>query len=56
MTCTRLIEIGLVVLEEIFTKNNFLKAFSLLSPLKKDIPFHLNKLEAPLPKYELCQV
>ena len=43
-------------------KEDFLikfSAFSLLSyhlPLERDYPLHLNKLESPLPKDDLCQV
>ena len=51
-------EIGPVIVEKNLKKNIFnrIKHFSLIYPWKKGVHLHLNKLESPLPKDELCQV
>jgi hypothetical protein len=52
-----LIEFGLLVLEKKIFK--FFSAFLLFRyylPLEKGDPLHLNKLESPTPKDDLCQV
>ena len=54
---TSLVEVNPVVLEKMilqFVKRNFLN-FVIISPLKKDRAFHLNKLEFPSPKDDVCQ-
>jgi hypothetical protein len=52
-----LIEFGLLLLEKKILK--FFSAFLLFRyylPLEKGDPLHLNKLESPPPKDDLCQV
>jgi hypothetical protein len=52
-----LIEFGLLVLEKKIFKNfQCIFTLSLLSPLEMGYPLHLNKLESPSPKDDLCQV
>ena len=54
-----LVEIGPVVLEKKIKILNFVNVFSQFRnypPLEKDGVLHLNKLESPSPKDDLCQV
>ena len=52
-----LVEIGSVVLEKkIFKFVNVFSLFRNYLPLEKGVGLHLNKLESPLPKDELCPV
>jgi hypothetical protein len=53
-----LIEFGLLVLEKKIFKNilSAILLFCYYLPLEKGDPLHLNKLETPLPKDDLCQV
>jgi hypothetical protein len=48
------IEIGQLVLKEKFFSVFLLLRYCL--PLGKGVPFHLNNLESPLPKDDLCEV
>jgi hypothetical protein len=52
-----LIEFGLLVLEKIcFFNFSVFLLFRYYIPLEKGYPLHLNKLESPPPKDDLCQV
>jgi hypothetical protein len=52
-----LIEFGWLVLEKkIFFNFNVFLHFRYYLPLEKGNPLHLNKLETPPPKDDLCQV
>jgi hypothetical protein len=52
-----LIEFGLLVLEnKIFKNFQCIFTLLLLSPLGEGDPLHLNTLETPLPKDDLCQI
>jgi hypothetical protein len=52
-----LIEFGLLVLEKkIFKIFSAFLLFCYYLPLEKGDPLHLNNLETPLPKDDLCQV
>jgi hypothetical protein len=51
-----LIEIGLLVLEKIFKIFSVFLLFCDYLPLEKSNPLHLNNLESPPPKDDLCQV
>jgi hypothetical protein len=52
-----LIEFGLLVLEKkIFKIFQYIFIFRYYLPLEKGDPLHLNKLESPPPKDDLCQV
>jgi hypothetical protein len=51
-----LIEIGWLVLKEIFKNIIAYLLFRYYLPSGKGLPLHLNKLESPLPIDDLCQV
>jgi hypothetical protein len=53
-----MIEIGGLVLEKKIFKKEFsvFLLFCYYLPLEKGNPFHLNNLESPHPKDDLCQV
>ena len=51
-----LVKIGPVVLEKIFKYFCIFLLFSYYLPLEKGAALHLNKLESPPPKDDLCQV
>ena len=57
MICVKFVEIGPVILEDkIFKVCQCIFAILLLSPLRKGMALHLNKLKSPSPKDALCQV
>jgi hypothetical protein len=51
-----LIEFGLLNLGKVFKNFQCIFTISLLSPLGDGYRLHLNKLESPRPKNDLCQV
>ena len=51
-----LVEIGPAVLREIFLNPVNVFRYLVKSPLEKGVALHLNKLESPLPRNDLCQV
>ena len=53
-----LVEIGVVILEKKIFKNifNIILHFRYYLPFEKGVALHLNELEFPPPKDDLCQV